>query len=579
MSRMLVIEPHLTSSAGHYLELALTVLHGGIERGFEPCLFTAKAFNEIITDERVQVERVFSHPKARKWSQTPAWYSRVSRDLNGRPVGGNSLSRIKQRVVDRLHGPNPMRVVKQSRDELSAALARFAPNCEDAILFATTDDYLFLIYASAIASLRLEFRLNIAFLWHVPYQNGRGTERVEGYRELPELRAQVDRCVELLDGHSVQLLATTQELERQLNASVGRSLWSRIDYPIRSEFTPKDCISPERPYRMLMGGTQRAEKGKKSLPTTAALLSRKHLGEGKWQLGLQSTIDKAVKLFPQLRNREGDEVLGPFCFRDIVLANPGMGADEYVAWIKSADVGLFLYDARTYYTRCSGVLVEMLACGIPVVVPACSWLSRQIAPSMQGHLARFAETLRHRHSNVMRFDKAGQFGELYCRGGDLSREAISVTQGSDEGILFEFDISGVTCESYLSIEVDEDRGYGIESTRAKHTLELPMNDLCRMFIRATGSRRALKIHLSNPFVAPKLHLISVRAMIATGELASMPSSSVGLIYETPVDLQQCFDELDDCLPDYQESANIHANVWRKKHSPAAFVTEILKPLI
>src|SRR5690606_37144636 len=44
------------------------------------------------------------------------------------------------------------------------------------------------------------------------------------------------------------------------------------------------------------------------------------------------------------------------------------------------------YDARRYFARCSGVLLEMLIAGIPVIVPAGSWLSHQLRPEADRHL-------------------------------------------------------------------------------------------------------------------------------------------------------------------------------------------------
>ena len=40
--------------------------------------------------------------------------------------------------------------------------------------------------------------------------------------------------------------------------------------------------------------------------------------------------------------------------------------------------GLFLYDPDRYVARCSGVLLEMLARGVPVIVPDKCWLADQL---------------------------------------------------------------------------------------------------------------------------------------------------------------------------------------------------------
>ena len=53
-----------------------------------------------------------------------------------------------------------------------------------------------------------------------------------------------------------------------------------------------------------------------------------------------------------------------------------------------------VYDSERYYARCSGVLLEMLCAGVPVIVPAGSWLAAQIADENQRWLEDVATRLR-----------------------------------------------------------------------------------------------------------------------------------------------------------------------------------------
>ncbi len=49
-----------------------------------------------------------------------------------------------------------------------------------------------------------------------------------------------------------------------------------------------------------------------------------------------------------------------------------------------------LYDPTRYYARCSGVLLEMLCAGVPVLVPAGGWLADQIEDTNQRYLDEVA---------------------------------------------------------------------------------------------------------------------------------------------------------------------------------------------
>ena len=64
---------------------------------------------------------------------------------------------------------------------------------------------------------------------------------------------------------------------------------------------------------------------------------------------------------------------------------------RYAELLCGADVGLMLYDATRYYARCSGVLLEMLCAGVPVLVPAGGWLADQIEGENQRYLHAVAQ--------------------------------------------------------------------------------------------------------------------------------------------------------------------------------------------
>ena len=56
---------------------------------------------------------------------------------------------------------------------------------------------------------------------------------------------------------------------------------------------------------------------------------------------------------------------------------------EYWGALKDSDIVLLLYDSKNYAVRSSGVLVEALATGTPVIVPAGTWMARQVQSAGQ----------------------------------------------------------------------------------------------------------------------------------------------------------------------------------------------------
>ena len=77
----------------------------------------------------------------------------------------------------------------------------------------------------------------------------------------------------------------------------------------------------------------------------------------------------------------------------VVLVRHPLSPHEYARFICSADIGLFLYDSQQYFARCSGILVEMLSAGVPVVVPAGCWMADQIAEQIYRHVEQLEPSL------------------------------------------------------------------------------------------------------------------------------------------------------------------------------------------
>jgi len=81
------------------------------------------------------------------------------------------------------------------------------------------------------------------------------------------------------------------------------------------------------------------------------------------------------------------------CDAPLVNVPHPLNVTNYARLMRESHIGLFLYDARKYYARCAGILVEMLMAGVPVIVPAGCWLAEQIAEPIRSHLDGLRTTL------------------------------------------------------------------------------------------------------------------------------------------------------------------------------------------
>jgi hypothetical protein len=130
-------------------------------------------------------------------------------------------------------------------------------------------------------------------------------------------------------------------------------------------------------------GGARSEKGYQSLPAILAKLWAEHVERGQDRFIIQSAFDfplpaaGANKLVADARTE-----LGRLPHDKVELV------DEPCRLSRKCDIGLLPYDRSRYYARCSSILVELLASGVPVVVPAGCWLADQLAePNRQYHLS------------------------------------------------------------------------------------------------------------------------------------------------------------------------------------------------
>jgi hypothetical protein len=95
------------------------------------------------------------------------------------------------------------------------------------------------------------------------------------------------------------------------------------------------------------------------------------LADGRAQLVLQAPKPPLLAALQAQARTLGNETA-------LVAAPAALDMEAYAALVRDTDIGVLLYDGLRYYDRCSGILLELLAAGVPVVVPAACWLSAQI---------------------------------------------------------------------------------------------------------------------------------------------------------------------------------------------------------
>lgn len=395
MSRFILIQPGLKSLTGHYHEFAVLMLNCAQAAGYEPVLAVHRQCRSMASfPPGWRVLPVFARAEGRMLPPRRSFAV-----LRNAPLVPALLVRLFEAVSGALRAFRWQRLADRFRRDYRQLFARVPLEAGDHVLVASASE---LDFAGLAAYLRTDAQAR-AVHWSVVFHNallsGREPEYSAQQTRLAVVRRQLRKSLTGLERHSLHFYATTEALTAQFNL-LGVARFDTLPYPVNPELAGADGSLPYgSPLRVICAGGARREKGGEQLPECVTSLRRAALLPGRLQLLVQpdpSTPTEALlrASVPDILARFDDYAAARQSHAPVVLVPSPMSPTDYRDFIRSAHIGLFLYDSRTYYARCSGVLLEMLAAGIPVIVPAGCWLAEQLAEPQQRYLAGLASRSR-----------------------------------------------------------------------------------------------------------------------------------------------------------------------------------------
>ncbi|WP_088243806.1 glycosyltransferase [Calothrix rhizosoleniae] len=174
----------------------------------------------------------------------------------------------------------------------------------------------------------------------------------------------------------VTFYTDTDELTQQHDAlSPIRFITAPIPFrheQLKERSQPK--MFPE-PINIVYLGDARTEKGYQYLPELVDALWLTHIQPGKVKFTIQSNFNLA----------DGEQGIREACLKleqypssKVCLIKEPMPPETYYGVLADADIVVIPYLPDCYAVRSSGILVESLAAGKPVVVPAGTWMAKQV---------------------------------------------------------------------------------------------------------------------------------------------------------------------------------------------------------
>ena len=372
--RLILVDDNIRDTGGgHYFELATLLLAAAQKLGFQPVLATNRDFpHRDAVDPTWQLVPTFGTRRLVDWSLGVDGKSITRRDISAKPIGGTTWQNTWRRIKEQTARParRPGNMLQQWSTDLTGLLSKVKPTSSDVLLVNTGDDFVMLALAAAMRRIDCP-RLRIDLTFHFALDDAKQPNR----DRLKQFGKQVNACIKLLHRHDLHIHATTGALAAQMRKAEIRRAITSIPYPTRP-CQIRQCQGS--PLKAVLAGLPRREKGRTAISSLLASMESSLLKSKRFQVSVHMPENGWQSMVPKSLHRSYEQAIGGSKSGPLEVMTANLTTEQYHQWLDSADVGLFLYNPLRYVARCSGVLLEMMARGVPVIVPDRCWLADQV---------------------------------------------------------------------------------------------------------------------------------------------------------------------------------------------------------
>lgn len=374
--RLLIADDNVCDIGGHYFELAQLLMQGADQLGYSGLLATNRRFDKAFApDLGFEIVPTFRSRRLVRWSLGVDGASRFRRNLQAKSVGGSAVQNGLVNLVDHFRPKrNPRKMLDQWAEDLVQLLRRMGVDSQDRMLINTGDDFAMLALAAAMKRCNLA-PIPIDVIFHFALHDG---AQPTSTSRCSEFGNQTREAIRALAPHEVRLHATTTPLADQLRKAGLQA--NDIPYPTRSRKVTGRTGNrpPGQPWKVVLAGLPRAEKGRAAIGELLCLIEEPLLRSGDFRMSMQMPSRRWKRMIPPSLHGVYERAINATTDGPLEIMTNNLAPDDYHKWLDSADLGLFLYNPDRYVARCSGVLLEMMVRGVPVVVPHGCWLADQV---------------------------------------------------------------------------------------------------------------------------------------------------------------------------------------------------------
>ena len=377
LPRFVLLDNSLIEVGGHFLEHAVSLLKAAALADLQPVLATNRAFE--------QREAVPSG-----WLVYPIF----------RYTALDPHSSFIAQPEKRIAAPSRpgLRLFLKHGLRRRKRIRSFAASCDRLFteIGLEQDDHVCLPFCTELSLLGVLKYLNRCpdaanATWHLYYHSsclqGRPADWAAQERQANGMKQALRQSEELAEQGRIRFYATTPHVCDSLN-QLSQVPFRYLPFPVAVDRQASPTNQPGGPpLRLVLGGQPRAEKGVADRAEYVRSLWTCGLSSGQLQLRMQQQPGAPpLEVPPEVQHGLLHNEPSPVVFAPYPLSTEG-----YRKFLRSADVGLLMYDSVAYYSRISSVMLELLCSGIPVIVPAGCWMGEIVAEANARYLERVSQ--------------------------------------------------------------------------------------------------------------------------------------------------------------------------------------------
>ena len=595
--KFVLLEQSLFEVGGHYFEYAADVLRAAESAGYQPILAAHRRFAAgHRLPSRWHVRSIFPYGSDRIHRIPSAYSFPLWRQMAAGHGGWAALvSRLADACADRCKAA----ISRWRWWRRRTRVAAFAASCEalfrefplaegDQVLCSTMADMDLLGLVRFLSRHPDTAKADWHLQFHFSVFCGRDPDYPAQAPRVEALRRRMATALATIPKHRLHCYTTTDELGRQFNR-LNVAPFKTLSWPVGPQFHSdqrsslddtrrlKAAASHNRPLRVLCAGAVRREKGSDQLGSIARSLWDRLLEPGRiqllFQLGSKRRAATMVEL-PRTSFAAAKDVADLPDAPLVSLPHP-LQPEDYARLITSANIGLLLYNSDVYFARCSGILAELLAAGVPAIVPAGCWLAEQIAEENFRHLDVLSE--RHRLVPCLSARELG-----WQRAGHLGLETSFTRPLESQDFIVRFrHAPGAMPGSYLRIECQQfDRAFvslGSFATivgrrEGSDGLRLPVSALFHLDAGCASAR--LTVTNAYQDVLPQFEDAYVDFLAAPTHAVHWPAGGIGLTLTGVADVPTLLQEMVDHHEHYRRAAQAFSRRWAAGHAAEQTIAQL-----